>query len=149
MPAVPDNRRLTGRILAIEIMDLLGDMAELYGGDMIELLVFTGVWTANTNHLRTATDRYATLRDVPPDSQRKPIGDEALSRKLRIPRAIQDGYVESLIGRGLVERRDTGLVVPSAVFTRAEMLAGTNESYARLIDLLARLREAGVQLGEA
>lgn len=149
MPSPPDNRRLTSRILAFEVLNLLGEMADRYGCDVIELLVFTGIWTANTAHLRGTTTRYATLRDVPPDSQRKPVDEQTLSERLRLPRAIQDTYVEGLIQRGQVERRDSGLLVPSAVFTRADMLAGTNDSYSRLIEMLARMRAAGVQLGEA
>jgi hypothetical protein len=144
-----DNRRLTGRLVAFELIDLLSDMAHRYGGDLISLLVFTGVWTANTAHLRTTTDRYAALHDIPPDSQRRPISEAELAERLRLPRHIQDPYVAALIEVGMIERRDMGLVVPSAVFTRAEMLAGTNDTYGRLIEILARLRQAGVSLGES
>lgn len=149
MTTPPDNRRLTSRILAYELIDLLSDMARLHGGDVIALLIFTGVWTANTRHLRTMTDRYAALHDIPPDSQRRPISEEDLSTHLCVPRAVQDPYVERLIGDGLVERRPGGLVVPSAIFTRPEMLSGANETYGRLISMLARMRQAGVSLGEA
>ncbi|MEH6675712.1 hypothetical protein [Phenylobacterium sp.] len=144
-----DNRRLTGRLVAFELIDLLSDMAHRYGGDLISLLVFTGVWTANTAHLRTTTDRYAALHDIPPDSQRRPISEAELAERLCLPRHIQDPYVAALIEVGMIERRDMGLVVPSAVFTRAEMLAGTNDTYGRLIEILARLRQAGVSLGES
>jgi len=65
MTTPPDNRRLTSRILAYEFIDLLSDMARIHGGDVIALLIFTGVWTANTRHLRTMTDRYAALHDIP------------------------------------------------------------------------------------
>ncbi|WP_300578878.1 hypothetical protein [Phenylobacterium sp.] len=149
MPSPPDNRRLTGRLLAFELIDLLSDMAHRYGGDLISLLVFTGVWTANTAHLRATTDRYAALHDIPPDSQRLPISEADLAARLCLPRHIQDPYVAALIEVGMIERRDMGLVVPSAVFTRAEMLAGANDTYGRLIEILARLRKAGVSLGEA
>jgi hypothetical protein len=149
MPSPQDNRRLTGRLVAFEIVDLLSDMAHRYGGDLVSLLVFTGVWTANTAHLRNSTDRYAALHDIPPDSQRRPISDADLAERLCLPRHIQDPYVAALVEVGMIERRDMGLVVPSAVFTRAEMLAGTNDTYGRLIEIFARLRQAGVALGES
>ena len=144
-----DNRRLTGRLVAFELIDLLSDMAHRYGGDLVSLLVFTGVWTANTAHLRATTDRYAALHDIPPDSQRRPISEADLAERLCLPRHIQDPYVAALIEVGMIERRDMGLVAPSAVFTRAEMLAGANDTYGRLIEILARLRHAGVSLGES
>jgi hypothetical protein len=149
MPSPPDNRRLTGRLIAYEFIDLLGHMARRYDGDVISLLVFTGVWTANTAHLRATTDRYAALHDIPPDSQRRAITEADLADRLCLPRHIQDPYVAALIDVGIIERRDAGLVVPSAVFTRAEMLAGANDTYGRLIEILARLRQAGVSLGES
>jgi hypothetical protein len=148
MSSSADKRRLTGRILAYEFIDLLSDMARLYGEDVIALLIFTGVWTANTRHLRSTTDRYAALHDIPPDSQRRPISETDLSAQLCMPRQIQDAYVESLLAGGLLERRPGGLVVPSAIFTRPEMLSGANETYGRLISMLSRLRQAGISLGE-
>ena len=149
MPSPPDNRRLTGRLIAYELIDLLNHMARRYDGDLISLLVFTGVWTANTAHLRATTDRYVALHDIPPDSQRRAITDADLAERLCLPRHIMDPYVAALIDVGMIERRDLGLVVPSAVFTRAEMLAGANDTYGRLIEILARLRKAGVSLGES
>ncbi|MDO8900562.1 MAG: hypothetical protein Q7V15_04330 [Phenylobacterium sp.] len=149
MTTPPDNRRLTTRILAYEFIDILSDMARRRGGDVIALLVFTGVWTANTRHLRGVSDRYATLHDIPPDSQRRPISDADLASHLCLPRPIQDAYVESLIETGLLERRAGGLVVPSAVFTRSEMLSDANETYSRLIGLIAQLQKVGVPMGES
>ncbi|MDP1875427.1 hypothetical protein [Phenylobacterium sp.] len=149
MTAPTDNRRLTSRILAYEFIDLLSAMARLHGGDIISLLVFTGVWTANTSHLRATTDRYAALHDIPPDSQRRPISEADLAAHLCMPRQVQDPYVEALVGTGLLERRPGGLVVPSAIFTRPEMLSDANETYRRLISMLARLRQGGISLGES
>ena len=105
------------------------------------------MWTSNTAHLRDERTRYSGLHDIPPDSQRRPIGDAALCDLLCIPRDIQDRYVQALIEQGAMERRGDGLVVPAAVFTRPEMLAGTNEIYSRLIEMLARLRKAGFAVG--
>ena len=66
MTSPPDNRRLTTRILSYEFMDLLSEMARDHGGDIIALMVFTGVWTSNTSHLRNTTERYGSLHDIPP-----------------------------------------------------------------------------------
>ena len=147
MTSPPDTRRVANRILAYEVVQLMSRFAHANGGDLIALLVFTGVWTSNTAHLRNERSRYAGLHDIPPDSQRRPISEAALSDLLCIPRDIQDRYVAALVADGVMERRGGGLVVPAAVFTRPEMLAGTNEIYARLVEMLARLRNAGFTVG--
>ena len=147
MSPSPDTRRVANRILAHEALNLLSEFAHANGGDVLALLVFTGVWTSNTAHLRDSRDRYAGLYDVPPDSQRRPVSEEDLNRLLCIPRDIQDRYVAALIGAGLVERVGGGLVAPAAVFTRPVMLQGANEIYARLVEMMARLRQVGVALG--
>ena len=148
MSSSVDTRRVANRILAHEAIQLLSHFARQHGGDLIALLVFTGVWTSNTAHLRRERERYAGLHDIPPDTQRRPISEAALAELLCIPRDIQDRYVESLSAQGLVERRGGGLVVPAAIFTRPEMLSGTNEIYARLVEMMARLRAAGFSMGD-
>ena len=97
MTASPDTRRVANRILAYEAILLMSRFAQANGGDLIALLVFTGVWTSNTAHLRDERTRYSGLHDIPPDSQRRPIGDAALCDPLCIPRDIQDRYVQALI----------------------------------------------------
>ncbi len=149
MTSPPDNRRLTTRILSYEFIDLLSEMARDHGGDIIALMVFTGVWTSNTSHLRNTTERYGSLHDIPPDSQRRPITDADLAARLCLNRAVQDPYVEALIQTGLLERRSGGLVAPAAVFTRPDMMAGAHETYGRLISMLARMRQAGIPLGDS
>ena len=72
-PPPADKRRLTGRVIAEQVMRALAALADLHGGDLIEMLVFIGVWTANSEHLNADTERYAGLHDIAPDSQRRPI----------------------------------------------------------------------------
>lgn len=147
-PPPVDNRRLTARVIAVEVMRSLGALADLQGGDMIGMLIFVGVWTANSEHLNARTDRYAGLHEVAPDSQRRPIPEADLPARLRMPEQIVTSYVEKLIADGLLERLPGGLVAPSAVFTRPEMMEGAKELYARMIGLAAHLRTAGFALGE-
>lgn len=137
-----DNRRLAVRIASHEILTVLGDLADRMGFDMIETLVHAGVWTANTEHLLESTGRYAKLMDLPPDSLRRPIGEAELMVRLRLPPAVFEPCLERLIARGYVERVGAGVVVPSAVFTRPDMidaLTACYEGLARLMDSLRRI----------
>lgn len=137
-----DNRRLVIRVASHQILVSLGDIAERMDFDLVEFLVFTGVWTANTEHLHKTTGRYAKLLDLAPDSLRRPIGETELMTRLRLPRAVFEPYVERLIGRGVVERVGTGLVVPTAVFTRPEMIDSLTASYENLNRLVETIRGA-------
>ncbi|MDO8799120.1 S-layer homology domain-containing protein [Phenylobacterium sp.] len=65
-----------------------------------------------------------------------------------MPDDIVARYVEALIAEGIVERVGDGLVVPSAVFTRPEMMDGNNELYARVLSLVSALRGAGFSFGD-
>ena len=144
---LPDNRRATVRIVAHEILEGLASLARLNGGDMVRLIVFTGIWTANSQHL-VGGDRYAALHDIPPDSQHRPVPQDALATQIAMPADIVSRYVEALIAEGLVERLPAGLVVPSAVFGRPDMLDGSSELYARFMSMVVALRAAGFQFGE-
>lgn len=146
--AAIDNRRATGRIIAYEALSMVAAMARSFDCDVIELIVFSGIWTSNTAHLIGETGRYVTLHDVPPDMQRRPITRQVLYETIVIPERIAAPYVDSLIARHLVEEGPNGLTVPSAVFTRPEMLDGTNEVYTRLVRMITALRAVGFGFGE-
>ncbi len=144
-----DNRRAVVRVAAAEVLKGLAASARLFDGDMISLLVFTGVWVANVQHL-TGGDpsRYAAFKDIPPDSQRRPVTDAELERQICIPQPILGEYVERLVASGALERLTSGLVAPSAIFTQPSQMDSTNEAYARLVSWVAAMRAVGFSFGD-
>ncbi len=146
-PDLQDNRRAIVRIMSHEIVEGLASLARLNGGDIVQLLVFTGIWTANTQHLIVG-GRYSALHDIPPDSQRLPVPQHVLAAQLCMPADIVARYVDRLIEGGVVERLPGGLVVPTAVFRRTDMMDGSNEFYSRVVQMVVALRGAGFQFGE-
>lgn len=144
-----DNRRAVVRVASTEVLKTLAAAARLFDGDMISLLVFTGVWVANVQHLTGADpNRYAAFKDIPPDSQRRAVTDEDLERLICIPQPILGQYIERLVTNGVLERMPSGLVAPSAIFTQPAQMASTNEMYARLLSLVAAIRAVGFSFGE-
>lgn len=143
-PAFVDNRRLVVRVSSHQILAVIADIADRLGFDTIETLILTGVWTANTEHLLGNTDRYARLLDLPPDSLRRPIGEAELMGRLRLPRPVFEPCLERLIERGYVERVGAGLVVPSAVFTRPEMVDALTACFNGVAGLVESLRRIGL-----
>ena len=116
MPTPRDNRRLVVRVLSQQVLNLLTGWARDNGEDLISVLIFTAVWSANTEHLSPRPGlRYARLRDIPPDSLRQPLPLADLPDLLCLPRAMVTVYVDELVKRGLMEETDRGLVVPAAV----------------------------------
>ncbi|WP_374575882.1 hypothetical protein [Phenylobacterium sp.] len=143
-----DIRRLTVRIVSDEVVRIISAMAEPFGGDILRFFIFTAIWTANSGHL-TSPERFAQLRDIPPDSQRRPVSEEALRKTVGVPAAIFDAYLDGLIASGEVERTPAGLTVPSGVFVRPEMIASANEFHTRFVNTVMRLRAAGFSFGDA
>lgn len=145
---VQDNRRAIVRASTAEVVKGLAATARLIGGDTIFLLVFTGIWVANVQHIPNDSGRFAGITDIPPDSQRRPVTEDELERLVGVPQPILGDYVERLIVSGLAERLPGGLVVPTAVFTRPDQIAGANEIYTRLLSMVSAMRAAGFQFGE-
>lgn len=145
---VQDNRRAIIRAATSEVVKGLAATSRLLGGDMISLLVFTGIWIGNVQHIPYDSSRFVGITDIPPDSQRRPVTDEDLERLVCIPQPILGQYIERLIAEGTAERLPGGLVVPSAVFTGPDQLAAANEIYTRLLSMVSAMRAAGFQFGE-
>ena len=146
-PAPADNRRAVVRIVGAELTKIAGEMAKIHDGDVIEYFVFTTLWVLNSSHL-IGDPRYAQLRSIPPDALRKPASLDELRRALPMPDDILQTYVKRLLDKGLAEEISGKLVVPTAVFTRPDMLNGTNELYDHLVQMVTSLRAAGFSFGD-
>ena len=142
-----DNRRLIVRVLSQQVLQLLTYWARRNGEDLIAVLVFTAVWTANTQHISPRPSlRYGELRDIPPDSLRRPVPLADLPDLVCLPRAMVTVYVRDLVSRGLIEETEGGLVVPTAVLARLDSVENLTATYDRLLDMIAALREAGLKI---
>lgn len=147
-PVLADNRRAVVRIVAHEMMRAATAMAPAHDDDVIEYFIFTAIWVLNSQHL-IGDDRYAPLKSIPPDAQRRPISVEELRRAMPMPDQIMAAYIEQMVSKGIVERTSGGLVVPTAVFTQPRMLNGTNDLYGRMVGMVTAMRSAGFSFGEA
>ncbi len=146
-PSAPaDNRRAIVRIVGYEMVRIASSMAKTHG-DVIEYLIFTAIWVANSSHL-IGDERYSDLRSIPPDKARRPVTLEDLQRTIPMPDEIMNTYVERMIAQGIVEQVPGGLIVPTAVFTQPEMLNGTNELYSGMVSMVTAMRAAGFAFGE-
>lgn len=147
---VQDQRRSVVRVAAYNYLRSMGEMARsMNHGDVIELIVFTGVWTINTQQLIGDPTRFAELKNIPPDSMRSAATLDEVQRLTAVPPDILATYIERLLEMNLVEQAPGGgYIVPGAVFAKPEMLDGANEVYTAMLGLVTSLRSVGFALGE-
>jgi hypothetical protein len=142
-----DNRRAVLRTGTFEILKALRSFAQLHGGDMFALLVFTTIWSANGENL-LGDERYAGLHRIGPDKGSLPMTDAALQMAIGAPAEIVARYVDAFLALGIVERVQGGLVAPAAVFTSPEMMDAAVEFYDRIQGLGRALKGVGFDLIE-
>src|SRR5215218_1389606 len=136
-------KRVVARVLAREVLATFGQIADRYGLDLIDTLVFTGVWTANTAHL-SDPQVYAGIFDVPPDEARRPVSRAALAAQLRMEAGLLDERLARLMAGGVVVETEEGLSVPAHVLGRDEMVDGVELTYVRTLQLVQTLDRFGV-----
>lgn len=132
-------KRVVARIVSVEFLTGMAELADCLGLDMVSSITFMAIWTSNTEHLMDP-GRYATIFDLPPNIERRPITREDLAVRARLPLALANATVDALIAGDLVEEGARGLVVPSAVFTQPRMLDSidlTCDHMQKLITVLA------------
>ena len=138
----PPPVRLILRTMTREVLNALAAQADAFDMDLVTLLVFTGVWTANTEHLNDA--QYIALFDLPPDFHRRPITLRALAGKLRMPLSLVQDRIAQLQSAGLVDQGERGIVVPTGVFTKPEMIAAVEAQYERSKRLVETMGALGL-----
>jgi hypothetical protein len=136
-------KRVVARVMCREFLAIAGEMADRYGTDLIDTVIFTAVWTANTGHLLDGKT-YATTFHLPPDSQRRPVSLEDLAKAVRLDPALVAERLAGMIGTNFVEKHPKGYVVPTAVFTQPQQLDGVELGYVRTLRLIQELDNYGI-----
>ena len=132
-------KRVAARVLTREILARLADQADRLNLDLLDTLIFSGIWTANTEHL-SDPDRFATVFDLPPNAERRRVSVAEVAVRLRLSPTLVKERVKALESAHLVESSEAGLIVPTAVFTRPEALNGIDATWKdaqRLTNILA------------
>lgn len=137
----PEKARLITRISQSYVLRALQLVAELHGGDFLRAIIATTIVAANVGHInnrRGGGERYETLQDPPPDSERRPVSVSAISKALGIPFETTRRHVNGLIASGYCVRVRGGVYVPTEV-----LVSEANETAigANLKNLQQMLRE--------
>ena len=150
MPDRPEKQRerLALRASTTYFLHSVDLMSRVVGGDILRGVIFTAVIDANVRHLRPSdvvAQTYSEAGDQVPDEVRKPISVHALALELDIPYETTRRHVNALISGGFCQRTESGIVVPSSVIARDQMVTALRRNFENLRRLIGDLRDGGVE----
>lgn len=149
-PVSPDVRRQVARSSVDFFLSGLSMAGQPQDLDVTSVLVARAIAFANIRHLMEDPVKgaaFAALSDIPEDSERRPVSVYAISKSLAVPYETTRRIVGKLVARGMVERRDDGLIVPQRVLSLPVAIEGFIV-FAELTEtFLARLASLGVRPG--
>lgn len=115
-------------------------------GSWRPMVILTAIGVANVQPIATSavlTWRYASVDQIPPDEERRPVGLKDLAKSLNIPMEVAREEVVALIEKGLCERSLGGVVIPNRVIQSPE-ISRLNESnlicFRQMIDELKAIQ---------
>jgi hypothetical protein len=119
-------------------------LAELADGDLLTGLISLAIVQANVAHLDVGEpdSPYATISDIPPDVERRPVSVMAISAAMRMPYETVRRHVAKMVRDGHCERRPNGVIVPVSALSsprHKEMLMANLGNLRRLSRALKRL----------
>jgi hypothetical protein len=142
---IPANARALLRVGMEAILRGVDVVARLNGGDFLQGLVYTAIWTANVEHITGGPKSlsFGGLAELPPDAMRRPVTVSALATVLRMPYETVRRHAGKLIDEGRVLRLDGGLIVPRAVLESPAQFEAVSRSHRDINRLVADLHRAG------
>ena len=140
-----------GRLASRATVQFFLETAELLSravnADTVTGLIFLGIISANTRHLRPGTPEaqsYAQTETIVPDSLRKGISVHALSLQVNLPYETTRRHVQKLINDGLCERRDDGIIAPAEALSSPKMMRVLDRNLANVFKFVDELERGGV-----
>ena len=142
--------RLAQRATIQLVLDTADLLSRVIDADMVRGIIFLGIISANTRHLRAGSPEaqaYADTGSVVPDSLRRGISVHALCHQVNLPYETTRRHVQKLIQDELCERRDDGIVAPAAVLSSPRMLKVVERNLANVYRFVDELERGGVLEG--
>jgi hypothetical protein len=135
--------RAASRLSAEYVLRSLVLLGNLTDGDLLTGLISAAIVQGNVAHLESGPQAaYASVADIPPDTERRPVSAMAVSASLRLPYETVRRHIARMVREGLCERRPGGVVVPTAVLSsplHESMLLANLSNLRRLVRGLAAL----------
>ena len=139
------------RLIIRHSSDYLLRLAEpitIHMGDLVTGLLLMDMIHANTEHLLDTEggtdDANLPAEGFVPDSQRKPVRNTTLARRLGIPQETVRRHIRRLLDADQCERNGDGYVVPARILARPPFVQFMLDNQSHLHRLYAALADFGV-----
>ncbi|HEX5379472.1 MAG TPA: hypothetical protein VFW47_12910 [Phenylobacterium sp.] len=146
-PPGKDVARQAVRLATDYCLDAISLMARAVNQDVVSVILLWAIAVANVDHLAhdpILAPTFGGLPDFVPDEERRPVTVYAVANFLLLPYETARRTLMALSEQGLVERRTGGMVVPTHVVARPEVVAATAKLAEMTEQFLRNLAEIGV-----
>lgn len=143
-----DVRRQAVRLGGVFLLDTARLISRAVDSDLITACVCLAITRANVRDITADAEKsrlYAALEAVPPQELRTPVSVYSVAKDMRIPYETARRHVAKLVKRGLCLRTDDGLVIPSEVHQRPQMMAGVEANWRLTVRFLKDLSACGIR----
>ena len=141
------NIRLISRISTEFFLDTAVSCAEFFKGELLTGLVFMAILRENTRHIDHASPEaktYSAMASPPPDKLRQPVTIYVVAKVLGLTYETARRHVKRLVDEGYCVRLERGLLIPSEVLMRPEVIRANERNLKAFNDLLSNATRAGV-----
>lgn len=144
----PDIRRITSRIAAYHVLDLLKLARTRVGLNAQAALLALAILRANA--LQAPDDGAPEAVVIVPETIRRPVTTHALALQMKMPYETVRRQVGWLEKAGICERRGRGLIIPTSIVrSRPELISALEGSWRETRAFLEALAELGLGAAEA
>jgi len=141
------HTRAVGRICTEFFLDAAVGCADFFKGELVTALVFLAIMRENVRHIDHTPENvraYGGVTSLPPDSEREPVTIYVVAKALGLTYETARRHVKRLVEDGYCVRTERGLVVPTDVLTRPEIVRGNERNLANFNTMLNNAAKAGL-----
>jgi hypothetical protein len=139
--------RAVGRICTEFFLETAVGSADFFKGELVTAMVFLAIMRENVRHIDHTpenTRSYGGPRTLPPDSDREPVTIYVVAKTLGLTYETARRHVKRLVDDGYCLRMDKGLLIPSDVLMRPEIVRANERSLASFNTMLNNAISAGL-----
>lgn len=139
--------RLVSRLTNEYLLWFLGQMRQVFDGDIIKGMIFLAITQSNVRHIdQTPGGEWTELDNPPPDNLRRPISAGAVAVALGLPKETARRKIRELVSARFCALAPGGVIVPRRVFLRPGNLSGLKRNAAQLRALFSALASHDVAI---
>ena len=140
------HTRAVGRICTEFFLETAVGSADFFKGELVTALVFLAILRENVRHIGHTPENSRTYGGptLPPDSEREPVTIYVVAKALGLTYETARRHVKRLVEDGYCVRTERGLLIPTEVLRRPEVVRANERNLANFNKLLNNAVSAGL-----